>query len=104
MAECAVVGADDALKGHIPVAFVVPRAGFEGDATMAARVIARVREDIGAVAALRTCHVVAQLPKTRSGKILRNVLRKLASGEDVAVPPTIEDPAVIPAIRAVLAG
>jgi len=104
VAECAVVGADDALKGHIPVAFVVPRAGFEGDATMAARVIARVREDIGAVAALRTCHVVAQLPKTRSGKILRNVLRKLASGEDVAVPPTIEDPAVIPAIRAVLAG
>jgi len=103
VAECAVVGADDALKGQIPVAFVVPRAGFETDATMAARVIARVRDDIGAVASLKTCHVVAQLPKTRSGKILRNVLRKLASGTEVATPPTIEDPAVIPAIRAVLA-
>ena len=70
---------------------------------MAARVIALVREDIGAVAALRTCHVVAQLPKTRSGKILRNVLRKLAAGEQVATPPTIDDPAIIPAIREVIA-
>jgi propionyl-CoA synthetase len=103
VAECAVIGADDALKGQIPVAFVVPRAGFEHDTSMAARVIARVREDIGAVASLRTCHVVAQLPKTRSGKILRNVLRKLAVGAEVAIPPTIEDPAVIPAIRAALA-
>jgi propionyl-CoA synthetase len=103
VAECAVVGADDALKGQVPVAFVVPRAGFEQDATMAARVIALVREDIGAVAALRTCHVVAQLPKTRSGKILRNVLRKLAAGEQVATPPTIDDPAIIPAIREVIA-
>ncbi|MFC3175442.1 AMP-binding protein [Novosphingobium bradum] len=103
VAECAVIGADDPLKGQVPVAFVVARAGHADAAAMAARVIAAVRVDIGAVASLKAAHVVAQLPKTRSGKILRNVLRKLAAGEAVAIPPTIEDPAVIPAIQAVLA-
>jgi propionyl-CoA synthetase len=94
VAECAVIGADDAIKGMTPIAFVVPRAGFEGDLTLAKRVIAAVRADLGAVAALKTAHVVAGLPKTRSGKILRNLLRKLANGEEWTVPPTIDDPAV----------
>ncbi|MDD3799014.1 MAG: AMP-binding protein [Novosphingobium sp.] len=103
VAECAVIGADDALKGMIPIAFVVPRAGAEDDATLAARVIAAVRADLGAVAALKTAFVVPQLPKTRSGKILRNLLRKIANGEDFATPPTIDDPAAPDAIRKAMA-
>jgi len=103
VAECAVIGADDKLKGMIPIAFVVPRAGAEHDETMAARVIAAVRHELGAVAALKTAYVVPQLPKTRSGKILRNLLRKIVNGEDFAMPPTIEDPAVPDALRAIVA-
>ncbi len=103
VAECAVIGADDALKGMIPMAFVVPRAGAENDASLPGRVIAAVRKDLGAVAALKTALVVPQLPKTRSGKILRNLLRKIANGEDCAIPATIEDPAAPEAIRKALA-
>ena len=102
VAECAVIGADDAVKGMVPIAFVVPRAGFEGDAGFAKRVIAAVRAELGAVAALKTAYIVPQLPKTRSGKILRNLLRKIVNGEAWDVPATIEDPAVPAAIAAVL--
>ena len=102
VAECAVIGADDALKGMVPVAFMVPRAGAEGDATLGARAIATVRAELGAVAALKTAFVVPQLPKTRSGKILRNLLRKIVNGEDVAVPATIDDPAVPEMLRQVV--
>ena len=94
IAECAVIGADDAIKGMIPVAFFVPRAGADDDATIAARVIAAVRAELGPVAALKTVHAVLQLPKTRSGKILRNLLRKIVNGESFATPATIDDPAV----------
>ena len=94
VAECAVIGADDALKGMIPIAFVVARAGAGGGEAMARAVIARVREELGAVAALKTCYVVPQLPKTRSGKILRKLLRMIVNGEGFAIPPTIDDPAV----------
>ena len=104
VAESAVIGADDALKGMIPVAFVVPRAGAEDDATLSARVIAAVRAELGAVAALKTAFVVPQLPKTRSGKILRNLLRKIVNGEDAPTPPTIDDPAVPDMLRAVVRG
>ena len=92
VAECAVVGADDPIKGMIPVAFVVPRAGFEADGGMASRVTGAVRADLGAVAALKIAHIVPQLPKTRSGKILRNLLRKIVNGEEFETPPTIDDP------------
>ncbi|GGY92497.1 AMP-binding protein [Novosphingobium colocasiae] len=94
VAECAVIGADDPVKGMIPVAFVVPRAGFDADETLHDRVIAAVRADLGAVAALKTAFVVPLLPKTRSGKILRNLLRKIFNGEDWTMPATIEDPSV----------
>jgi propionyl-CoA synthetase len=104
VAECAVIGADDAIKGMIPVAFVVPRAGAEGDDTMRDRVIRAVRAELGAVAALKTAFVVQQLPKTRSGKILRNLLRKIVNGEDFTTPPTIEDPAVPDALKAAVGG
>ncbi|HZU64749.1 MAG TPA: AMP-binding protein [Novosphingobium sp.] len=103
VAECAVIGADDAIKGMIPVAFVVPRAGAEGDASLVARVVAAVRADLGAVAALKLAYVVPQLPKTRSGKILRNLLRRLANGQEWQVPPTIDDPAAPGLIAAALA-
>ncbi|MFC0588603.1 AMP-binding protein [Novosphingobium aquiterrae] len=104
VAECAVIGADDAIKGMIPVAFVVVRAGAETDAALQARVIAAVRGELGAVAALKTAFVVGALPKTRSGKILRNLLRTIVNGQDWVVPPTIEDPAVPAAIAAVVNG
>lgn len=100
VAECAVIGADDALKGMVPIAFIVPRSGFEGDASLPARAIAAVRHELGAVAALKTAIVVAQLPKTRSGKILRNLLRKIANGQKFETPATIDDPAVPEAISA----
>ena len=102
VAECAVIGADDAVKGMVPIAFVVPRAGFEGDAGFSKRVIGAVRAELGAVAALKTAYIVPQLPKTRSGKILRNLLRKIVNGEAWDVPATIEDPAVPGAIAGVL--
>lgn len=99
VAECAVIGADDAIKGMIPVAFVVPRAGLAqigiaSEAALHDAVIAAVRRELGAVAALKTAFVVPQLPKTRSGKILRNLLRKIVNGEPFTTPPTIDDPAV----------
>ncbi|MGE8141373.1 AMP-binding protein [Novosphingobium sp. NPDC080210] len=94
VAECAVIGADDAIKGMIPVAFVVARAGVADEAALHGAVIAAVRHELGAVAALKTAYMVPQLPKTRSGKILRNLLRKIVNGEDFTTPPTIEDPAV----------
>jgi len=100
VAECAVIGAEDALKGMVPVAFVVARAGFEQDDGLPARTLAAVRQELGPVAALKTAIVVPQLPKTRSGKILRNLLRKIAAGEDFTIPPTIDDPATPAAIAA----
>ncbi|KUR81328.1 AMP-binding protein [Novosphingobium sp. Fuku2-ISO-50] len=100
VAECAVIGADDAIKGMIPVAFVVPRAGIIDEGALHDAVIASVRRELGAVAALKTAYVVAGLPKTRSGKILRNLLRKIVNGEDFVTPPTIDDPAVPEALVA----
>ncbi len=102
VAECAVSGAEDAIKGMIPIAYVVARVGSENDATLPARVIAAVRQELGAVAALKTAYLVPQLPKTRSGKILRNLLRKIANGETFATPPTIDDATVPTAIRAAM--
>ena len=103
IAECAVIGADDAIKGMIPVAFVVPRAGAADPDTLVRMVIAAVRAELGAVAALKTAYVVPQLPKTRSGKILRNLLRSIVNGQHVECPPTIEDPGVPTIIRAAVA-
>ena len=104
VAECAVIGADDAIKGMIPVAFVVRRAGAENDDSLPARVIASVRAELGPVAALKTVYLVAQLPKTRSGKILRNLLRKIVNGDAFDAPATIEDPSVPAAISSVVRG
>jgi propionyl-CoA synthetase len=96
VAECAVVGVKDSLKGQVPLGLVVLKSGVaKGEAEIARELIAMVRERIGPVAAFKDAKVVARLPKTRSGKILRATLRKIADGETYAVPPTIDDPVIL---------
>lgn len=103
IAECAVIGVDDALKGMVPMAFAVAKAGQWEEAALAGEIIRMVRAELGPVAALKDVHVVGALPKTRSGKILRAALRKVAAGEAIAMPPTIESPAALEAIMAIFA-
>jgi propionyl-CoA synthetase len=103
VAECAVIGVADQLKGQVPRGFVVLKAGVSTEpAVVASELVQRVRDEIGAVAALRRIDVVAALPKTRSGKILRGSMRAIADGVDQPVPSTIEDPAVLDALRPTL--
>jgi propionyl-CoA synthetase len=103
VAECAVIGVADALKGQVPLGLLVLKAGITRPAAEIEReAVALVRERIGPVASFRTALVVAGLPKTRSGKILRGTMRKIADGEDYAMPATIDDPAVLGGIGEVL--
>jgi propionyl-CoA synthetase len=103
VAECAVIGVHDELKGQVPRGLVVLKAGVDVDPdALRAELVQRVRDEIGAVASFRHVDVVAGLPKTRSGKILRRSLRAMADGVDEPVPSTIEDPAVLDALRPVL--
>jgi propionyl-CoA synthetase len=103
VAECAVVGVHDPLKGQVPRGFVVLKAGVERDpAELAAELVASVRAEIGAVAALRRVDIVAGLPKTRSGKILRKTMREIADGLVPVVPGTIEDVTVLDRLTPVL--
>jgi propionyl-CoA synthetase len=96
VAECAVIGAADALKGQVPMGFVVLTASADIDTkSLQSELIADVRAWIGPVAAFHKIHVVSRLPKTRSGKILRRTLRSIADGEEAKIPPTIEDAAVL---------
>ncbi len=96
VAECAVVGVKDSLKGQVPMGLVVLKSGVTKDeATIAKELIGMVRDRIGPVAAFKDAKVVNRLPKTRSGKILRATLRKIADGEDYVVPPTIDDPMIL---------
>jgi propionyl-CoA synthetase len=104
VAECAVIGVNDAFKGQIPRGFVVLKAGVATEpAVLAAELVQLVRDQIGPVAALRRVDVVAALPKTRSGKILRKTMRGIADGQNEKAPSTIEDPAILDALRPVLA-
>jgi propionyl-CoA synthetase len=99
-----VIGVHDELKGQVPRGFAVLKAGVTTEsATVSAELVQLVRDQIGAVAALRRVDVVAALPKTRSGKILRRTMRGIADGHEEPVPSTIEDPAVLDALRPVLA-
>ena len=103
VAECAVIGVADVLKGQVPRGFVVLKAGVDRDpAAVEAELVALVRAQIGAVAALREVSIVPALPKTRSGKILRRTMRGIADGLDEPVPSTIDDPGVLDALRPVL--
>jgi propionyl-CoA synthetase len=104
VAECAVFAVPDELRGHVPLGLVVLKAGAERDPDeLRAELVAMVRDQVGAVACFRDSRVVDRLPKTRSGKILRATMRAMAEGRDVTVPSTIEDPAVLDEIAAVLA-
>ncbi|MDX6295454.1 MAG: propionyl-CoA synthetase [Kribbellaceae bacterium] len=103
VAECAVIGVHDALKGQLPRGFVVLKAGARIDEqTLRDELVAAVRRDIGPVAGFREVSVVEALPKTRSGKILRRTMRGIADGRDEPVPSTIEDAAVLDALRPIL--
>jgi propionyl-CoA synthetase len=105
VAECAVVGIRDALKGEQPCGFVVLKSGVEQSPdAVEAELVALVREKIGPVAAFRLALTVARLPKTRSGKILRATMKKIADGEEYVVPATIEDAAVLDEIGVALKG
>ena len=96
VAECAVIGAADALKGQLPLGFLVLKAGVDRDpAEIVAETVAMVREQVGPVAVFKKATVVARLPKTRSGKILRGTMRCIADGEEYRMPATIEDPATL---------
>ena len=96
VAECAVLGVDDALKGQVPMGFVVLKSGVAraGDEIIK-ELVADVREKIGPVAAFKLAVIVARLPKTRSGKILRGTIQKIANGQEFAMPATIDDPAIL---------
>jgi propionyl-CoA synthetase len=96
VAECAVFGVDDALKGQIPIGFMVLNAGVDRDGDdIAKEVIQMVRERIGPVAAFKTATVVKRLPKTRSGKILRGTMQKIADNKPYKTPATIDDPTIL---------
>ena len=103
VAECAVLGVKDSLKGQVPLGLVVLKAGVaRPEAAIARELVAMVRDRIGPVAAFKDARVVQRLPKTRSGKILRATLRRIADAEEYAVPPTIEDPAVLDELQVLL--
>ncbi|RSN87504.1 propionyl-CoA synthetase, partial [Streptomyces sp. WAC 05379] len=103
VAECAVIGVADALKGQVPRGFVVLKAGTDRDPKeVEAELVQLVRERIGAVASLKEVAVVAALPKTRSGKILRKTMRGIADGHDEPIPSTVDDPSVIETLRPLL--
>ena len=96
VAECAVFGVADAIKGQLPLGLIVLNTGVtRSDDEIVSEVIAAVRSQIGPVAAFKLCAVVARLPKTRSGKILRATMRKIADGEAWTMPATIDDPDIL---------
>jgi len=103
VAECAVIGVADQLKGQLPLGFLVLNAGVNRDgAEIVGEVVQMVRDQIGPVAAFKTATVVARLPKTRSGKILRGTMAKIADSEDYRMPATIEDADVLDEISEAL--
>ena len=96
VAECAVVGVNDQLRGEVPVGFVVLKSGVQRDEKeLVKELVDLVRERIGPVACFKQAAIVAKLPKTRSGKILRATIRKIADGIEYTMPATIEDPVAL---------
>ena len=103
VAECAVIGVEDTLKGEMPLGFVVLNAGTEVDeSTLKEELVRTVRSQVGPIATPRDIVVVGRLPKTRSGKILRGTMRKIADGKEYKMPATIEDPDVLEEIATAL--
>jgi len=103
VAECAVIGVADDLKGQVPLGLLVLKAGVtRPQEAILAEAVQRVRDGIGPVAAFKTAMIVDRLPKTRSGKILRGTMARIADSLPFAVPATIDDPAILDEIRAAL--
>ncbi len=103
IAECAVFGAKDEIKGALPLGLVVLKSGVERDQTVICReLVQKVRDDLGPVAAFKTVAVVNRLPKTRSGKILRGTMKRIADSEPYDLPATIDDPAILDEIAQAL--
>jgi propionyl-CoA synthetase len=103
VAECAVVGVADQLKGQLPLGFIVLKVGVDkADKDIVDEVVGLVREKIGPVAAFKQATVVQRLPKTRSGKILRGTIQKIADNEEYKAPATIDDPAILGEIEEAL--
>src|SRR5262249_51981972 len=103
VAECAVIGVADDLKGQVPLGFLVLKSGVMRDlGEILPEVTQMVREQIGPVAAFKTATVVKRLPKTRSGKILRGIMQKIADSEGYGMPATIDDPAILVEIEEAL--
>jgi propionyl-CoA synthetase len=103
VAECAVIGMADNLKGQVPLGFVVLKSGVNRPHDeIIKEVVQMVREQIGPVADFKRAVVVDKLPKTRSGKVLRSTMQKIADHQEYKVPPTIDDPAVLPEIAEIL--
>jgi propionyl-CoA synthetase len=103
VAECAVIGVADALKGQVPLGFAVLNAGVNREEQeICTEIVKQVRDTIGPVAAFKTVTVVARLPKTRSGKVLRGTMRKIADSEAYKVPATIDDPVILDEISVAL--
>lgn len=100
VAECAVIGAEDQLKGQVPIGFFVPKAGVKRETgEIASELVQMVRKQIGPLACFKSAVMVERLPKTRSGKILRGTMRKIADGQKYTVPSTIEDPTSLEVIE-----
>ena len=105
VAECAVIGIKDAIKGEVPCGFLVLKAGVtRAPAEIEKEIVALVRDKLGPVAAFKLAITVGRLPKTRSGKILRGTIKKIADGESWSMPATIEDPKVLDEIGDALKG
>ena len=103
VAECAVIGVDDQMKGQIPLGFVVLKDGFDlTEEALEQELIQMVRKEVGPVAAFKRAIVVKRLPKTRSGKILRKIMRAIADDKPFNFPSTIEDATVLPEIEQVM--
>ncbi len=105
VAECAVVGVADEIKGEVPMGFVVLKSGVEREqSAILQELIAMVRDQVGPVASFKLATVVERLPKTRSGKILRGTIKKIADGSEYRTPATIDDPVILDEIRTTLSG
>ena len=105
VAECAVLGVDDKLKGQVPVGFMVLKAGVDRpQEEIIKEVVQMVRDRIGPVASFKTATVVKRLPKTRSGKILRGTIQKIADNQEWNMPATIDDPVILDEISDALTG
>ncbi|WP_282950387.1 MULTISPECIES: hypothetical protein [unclassified Sphingopyxis] len=98
VAECAVIGAADGLKGMVPIAFAVTKSGADAGDGLPGEIVSLVRQELGSVAALKQVHIVCAVPKTRSEKFLRAAIRGIVNGAEVGIPPTIENPDALPKI------